>query len=165
VEVAPYESSASTGIAFCFGEDGACPCGNDTSSGNGGGYLNSTGQSAVLSGVGVPYSEYAVCPSVTPPSSDTVKLTANGLPNVPALFFKGISGFNGGNGILFGDGLRCAGGQIIRVQIKFPSRAPSPSASQLPNSHLTPTHSQEKAISTKFGTEKYFPCADPSSST
>jgi hypothetical protein len=120
VEPAPCEgTTGTTGTAFCFGENGTCPCGNDAPAGSGGGCLNSTGQSAVLSGVGNPYSEYAPCPSVSPAGTDTVKLTATGMPNAPALLFKGTSDINGGNGVPFGDGLRCCGGQIVRVEIQM----------------------------------------------
>ena len=42
------------------------------------------------------------------------------LPNQPALFFQGDNAINGGSGITFGDGLRCAGGGVIRLQVAFP---------------------------------------------
>jgi hypothetical protein len=41
------------------------------------------------------------------------------IPNQPGLFFQGNNAINGGAGVAFGDGLRCVGGFIIRLQIVF----------------------------------------------
>ena len=35
--------------------------------------------------------------------------------NAPALYFQGTSEQNNGHGSVFGDGLRCAGGSIVRL--------------------------------------------------
>jgi hypothetical protein len=45
------------------------------------------------------------------------------LPNQPCLFFQGNNAINGGDGVTFGDGLRCAGGGVIRLQVRFPDGA------------------------------------------
>ena len=51
-------------------------------------------------------------------SADTVVLEASGLvPNLPCLFFSGKNQIAGGNGITFGDGLRCAGFEAVRIQV------------------------------------------------
>src|SRR5205823_4814968 len=43
------------------------------------------------------------------------------LPNAPGLYFQGSAQQNGGLGSVFGDGLRCAGGSIIRLGTKTAS--------------------------------------------
>ncbi|MBL8861515.1 MAG: hypothetical protein JNK02_05835 [Planctomycetes bacterium] len=94
--------------AICFG-DGlgtACPCGNSGATGNGcassvnasGGNLSSTGT-----------------PSI---GADTLVLVGSGMPNSSVLYFQGTAPVNGGLGSVFGDGLRCAGGSVIRLGTK-----------------------------------------------
>ncbi len=94
---------------FCSGDGSAtpCPCGNaghagkgcDNSFATGGGLLVSTGY-----------------PSV---GADTLVLSVSGLPaTATALYFQGETQQNGGLGVVFGDGLRCAGGTIIRLGTK-----------------------------------------------
>jgi len=54
-------------------------------------------------------------------SNDTLVLKSTDLlPNQPCLFFQGDNAVNSGNGITFGDGLRCAGGGVVRLQVRFP---------------------------------------------
>jgi hypothetical protein len=48
-------------------------------------------------------------------SNDTVVLQGTQMPNSSALYFQGTTQQNGGLGSVFGDGLRCAGGAIIRL--------------------------------------------------
>lgn len=107
-----------TGTAYC-NADGVnstpCPCGNDndgtngvagcangsTNNGAGGGALTATG-----------------APSI---SGNTVVMTCTNVQNnQPGLFFRADNAVNGGSGITFGDGLRCAGGNIVRLGI-FPA--------------------------------------------
>jgi hypothetical protein len=45
------------------------------------------------------------------------------LPNQPALFFQGNNASGGGAGVAFGDGLRCAGQNVIRLQVAVPNAA------------------------------------------
>jgi hypothetical protein len=47
------------------------------------------------------------------------------LPSQPALLFVGNNTLNGGNGVPFGDGLRCAGGSVVRLGVKIPNAAGS----------------------------------------
>ena len=41
------------------------------------------------------------------------------IPSQPGLYFQGNNAVNSGNGNPFGDGLRCAGGGVIRLQVRF----------------------------------------------
>jgi hypothetical protein len=96
-------------VAICFGDGGGtlCPCGN--TGGTGEGCANSTGLGAILSGTGTP--------SV---SADTLVLSVTqGKPGQPILFFQGINFINSGNGNVFGDGLRCCGGGVKRLQARI----------------------------------------------
>src|SRR5690606_28327353 len=67
-------------------------------------------------------------------SNDTVILHGSGMPNTSCLYFQGTLRQNGGAGAVFGDGLRCAGGGVVRLGTttnangvaRYPSRgAPS----------------------------------------
>ena len=50
--------------------------------------------------------------------ADDMTLSATGLaPSEPGLYFQGDNAINGGAGNPFGDGLRCAGGEIKRLEI------------------------------------------------
>ncbi|MCB9914869.1 MAG: hypothetical protein H6828_06920 [Planctomycetes bacterium] len=101
------------GTAYCFG-DGLgtpCPCGNDNDgsypfAGCANGY---EGGGASLLGFGSPKV-----------SADTLVLDVNGAPpGQPGLFFRADNRVNGGQGNVFGDGLRCAGGNVVRLQVVF----------------------------------------------
>ena len=52
-------------------------------------------------------------------SNDTFLLDAQDMPNSSALFFQGSARIQGGAGSVFGDGLRCAGGGIVRLATKL----------------------------------------------
>jgi hypothetical protein len=41
----------------------------------------------------------------------------------PGLYFQGNNAINAGSGNTFGDGLRCAGGSVIRLQVRAASAA------------------------------------------
>ena len=43
------------------------------------------------------------------------------VPTQPGLYFQGNNAVNGGQGNPFGDGLRCAGGGVVRLQVRFPN--------------------------------------------
>src|SRR6185436_9868153 len=51
-------------------------------------------------------------------SADTAVLHGEQMPNAPCLYFQGTTQIAGGAGTAFGDGLRCAGGSIIRLGTK-----------------------------------------------
>ncbi len=94
---------------YCFGDGSgtACPCGNNSQPGDGQGCLNSTGKGGLL--------QLAGTPSV---GNDTATLEGEKMPNSSALYFQGTTRTNGGAGNVFGDGLQCAGGAVIRLGTK-----------------------------------------------
>lgn len=98
-----------TGTSACFGDgSGAqCPCGNNSTPGAMEGCLNSFGMGGKLISTGNA--------SI---SADTVSLFGTQMPNSSALYFQGTSVTNNGLGVPFGDGLRCAGGSILRLGTK-----------------------------------------------
>jgi hypothetical protein len=113
-----------SGTAFCFGDGSgtACPCGNSGASGNGcASSVFSSG--AHLASIGAP--------SI---AQDSLTLAGTGMPNSFALYFQGTSQINGGAGSAFGDGLRCAGGSIVRLKSKLNAGGSStyPSGSDQP---------------------------------
>ena len=94
--------------SFCHGDGSAtaCPCGNAGAPGHGcASSVSASG--ARISGQGMP--------SI---SADTVVLSGTDMPNASALYFQGTTMQAGGAGTVFGDGLRCAGGSIVRLGTK-----------------------------------------------
>ena len=104
VTVAPSE----LGSGFCFGDGSgtACPCGN--AGGSDEGCANDTGSGGVLTASGS-----------TSIAADDLVLSATNLTPGPGLFFQGNNAVNSGNGNPFGDGLRCAGGNVVRLEVRF----------------------------------------------
>ena len=51
-------------------------------------------------------------------AADTLVLQGSGMTNSSCLYFQGTTQVNGGLGSHFGDGLRCAGGTVIRLGTK-----------------------------------------------
>jgi len=96
------------GTGYCFGDGSGtfCPCLNFGWTGRG--CENGTyNQGCWLTGQGVP--------SV---SADSVVLfTDRAAPNEPGLFFQGDQQTNAGDGLVFGDGLRCASQNVVRLQV------------------------------------------------
>jgi len=102
---------ASPHTAMCSGYPGtACPCGNHSTNGADEGCLNSLGIGGKLVGSGT-----------SSLAADTLVLTGTRMPNASCLYFQGSLSMNGGLGVLFGDGLRCAGGTIWRIGMKMNS--------------------------------------------
>ena len=105
-------SSAARGgtkTPFCFGDGSgtACPCGP-------GAVGNGCPNSFVPGGANLFASGSA---STT---ADTLVLFASNMPpNVNCTFFQGTTQAGGGAGTLFGDGLRCATGTVIRLGSKL----------------------------------------------
>lgn len=98
---------------FCFGDgtSASCPCGNGVLEPTG--CANSTGAGALLVPVGTPSL-----------AADDLLLQATGLvPSQPALLFGGLNAVQAGSGVAFGDGLRCAGGGVVRLGVKSPDAA------------------------------------------
>jgi hypothetical protein len=111
--------SGGPGTADCFGDGSGttCPCGNVGGSGEGCG--NSTGAGCALTGSG----------SASIGVGDLVLAASGALPGQPGLFFQGNNFINGGNGVVFGDGLRCCGSGVVRLQIVVPDSSGSAATS------------------------------------
>lgn len=94
--------------AFCFGDGSGtnCPCAN--SAGVGEGCANGTGSGAILGASG----------TTSIAAGDLVLEGSQLIPTQPGLYFQGDNAVNGGSGIAFGDGLRCAGGNVVRLQVR-----------------------------------------------
>jgi hypothetical protein len=97
------------GTSFCFGDGTgtACPTGNFSMPGQGG-CMNSLGSAGRL--------DIAGNPSLT---ADTLMIHGSGMPFGPCLYFQGSNLVNGGAGAVFGDGLICTNGQVVRLAVKF----------------------------------------------
>jgi hypothetical protein len=105
-----FASGGGPGVSFCSGDGSgsSCPCAN--TGGSGLGCANSSGAGALL-----------VSGGTASALSDDLTFGASGLlPNQPALLFSGLNAVNGGAGTLFGDGLRCAGGNVVRLGVRVP---------------------------------------------
>ncbi|MCY2961971.1 MAG: hypothetical protein NTY35_17575 [Planctomycetota bacterium] len=102
-------SPTTVGTTFCAGDGTAttCPCGNFGALGSGcgnpvqtqGGHLFAIGSASV--------------------SNDTLVLRGEGMSTAYATYFQGTTQTNGGSGLVFGDGLVCAGGSVIRLGAKL----------------------------------------------
>ena len=93
--------------AYCFGDGtgGACPCGNPGRLGEG--CANSTSHGSTLSAVGEPSVGF-----------DSLILVAHHIPTgMSCLFFQGDTPV--GDGVPFGDGLRCVGPPFVRLEVGF----------------------------------------------
>jgi hypothetical protein len=109
VDIGAYEFPAPVVLAFCFGNSSgtACPCGNDAPFFLDTGCVNSLGSGGVLGASGSARI-----------AGDTLVLLGSGMPNSSCLYFQGTTQLNGGLGVVFGDGIRCAGGTVIRLGTK-----------------------------------------------
>jgi len=101
-------AGASGGLSYCDSVASiGCPCGNTGAVGEG--CANGTGSGAVMSGAG----------SASAGASSFVLSAVQLIPSQPGLYFQGNNAIAGGQGINFGDGLRCAGGAVVRLQVRF----------------------------------------------
>lgn len=101
-------SGLSTSYCWGDGSSTACPCGNPGASGEG--CANSTGAGGMLGSTG------SGSVSVDDLRFDAAQL----LPSQPALLFSGQNAVGGGSGVIFGDGLRCAGQNVVRLGVQTP---------------------------------------------
>ncbi len=110
VDMGAYEANPVQVSLYCFGDGSGtpCPCANTGAAEHGcANSLYPEGCQLTASGT----------PSV---SNDTFRLTATGsIGGQPGLFFLGNNAVNGGLGNTFGDGLRCAGGGVKRLEVVF----------------------------------------------
>ena len=100
------------GFAYCFGDTSiACPCGNANDGsleGGAAGCANSVSSGgAALTASG----------SNSIAAADLVLNTTGLDPGKPGLYFQGDNLVSMGLGAMFGDGLRCAGGEVVRMQV------------------------------------------------
>lgn len=94
---------------FCFGDGSAtpCPCANSGLSQHGcANRIFSEGCRLLASG------------SASVVADELVLHASFSTPYQPGLFFQGNNAINAGQGIPFGDGLRCVGGGIVRLQTR-----------------------------------------------
>lgn len=99
-----------SGTSTCAGDGSGtpCPCANDEPPGARAGCRNSLGVGARLAGSGS--ARVAL---------DGLVLSADQMPtNASAVFFQGTLLENGGAGLVFDDGLACAGGALVRIGTK-----------------------------------------------
>ncbi len=118
-----WRNCAVSGAPYCFGDGSGttCPCGNASAPGSQAGCRNSTGLDPTLRAVGSARL-----------AQDQLVLAGAGMPNASVLYFQGTSAIPGG--VVFGDGLRCDGGSVVRLAVATnvanSSRYPGPG--QLP---------------------------------
>jgi plastocyanin len=100
---------AGVGTSYCFGDGSgtSCPCNNSGAAGQG--CANSTGFGAKLAATG----------TATVGNDSVVLAATDSTPNQPGLFFQGENATGGSLGVTFGDGLRCAGGGVVRLQVRI----------------------------------------------
>lgn len=92
----------------CDGEGAFPACGNFSIWGEG--CRNSTFYGAALREHG----------SASVATDDLVFDARRLVPNQPGLLFAGVNAVAGGSGVVFGDGLRCAGGAVRRLGVRTP---------------------------------------------
>ena len=115
--------SGGPGTSYCSGDGSAtaCPCSN--TGGAGEGCPNDTGSGGVLTGSGsasIGAADLVLTGSGSASIfADDLVLSATNLTPGPGLFFQGNNAVNSGNGNPFGDGLRCAGGGVRRLEVRF----------------------------------------------
>ena len=113
------------GTPVCFGDGTgtACPCGNSGAAGAGcatrfpgdpAGILCTS--ASTLVGTTLSASGSISLADQADPTTRLV-LTANDTTTQPGLFFSGINTIAGGSGTVFGDGLRCCGGGVRRLEL------------------------------------------------
>ena len=110
------DCNGAVGTAYCFGDGTAtaCPCGNVGAAGSG------CANSVNVNGAKLEAQGNA---SMT---ADSLTLRGTGMsPTGTCLYFQGTTRLSGGLGVVFGDGLRCAGGTIVRLGTKTNSAGAS----------------------------------------
>jgi hypothetical protein len=113
------------GVYYCFGDGSGTPCTcagaappNPSAPGAMEGCANS-----ITPGVGAALRTSATTSAIASVAADAggtnaITLLGTQMPNSSCLYFQGTTRQNGGAGTAFGDGLRCAGGTVIRLGTK-----------------------------------------------
>ena len=110
-------------IVYCNGDGSgtSSPCGNDND--------GSLGVAGTQNGTSAGGASLRATGSSSVTAAD-FQLSAEGLvPNKPGLFFQGNNTVNAPFGNHFGDGLRCAGGGVVRLEVQFADSSGSCSTS------------------------------------
>ncbi len=103
-------SNPEPGIGTCFCDSGIGACGNPGAFGNGCANGSDPNGANLVGGGSATLGQ------------DTLVLMASGLaPSQPGLYFQGNVLIGGGTGATFGDGLRCAGQNVIRLGVAMAS--------------------------------------------
>lgn len=107
-----FRACRTAGVPYCFGDGTGpvCPCSNPSAPGSQAGCMNTVGLAGTLRGA-----------RSARLSSDALTLSGAGMPNAGALYFQGTTALGAGHGIVFGGGLLCVGGSIVRLAVKFNS--------------------------------------------
>jgi len=112
IDTLAYNDAGSIGVLYCFGDPGSgtpCPCGNDND--------GSVPQSGCANGV---FASGAQLTASGDPSlgADTLVLATTGTePSNSGLYFQANNDLS--PGLVWGDGLQCAGGQLKRLGVRF----------------------------------------------
>ncbi len=95
------------GTVFCPGDGsgGSCPCGNSGAPGHG-----------CANGSEVQGARLVTNGTASVAADDLVLSVSDSSASQPGLLFQGTSRVAGGLGAVFGDGLRCVGGSVVRLQ-------------------------------------------------
>ncbi len=96
---------------FCYGDGTGtpCPCGNTAGAGRGCANNGPFMEGALMHGSG----------SQSVSANSFMLASLNLVPNQPGLYFQGNNAVAGGLGTGFGDGLRCVGGGVVRLEVVF----------------------------------------------
>ena len=97
-------------VPTCFGDGSSgtsCPCSNNGAPGRGCGH-SGLAIGAILTGI-----------NAATLGNDTFVLNAQDMPNGGTLYFQGTASPGFGAGTVFGDGLLCLAGTIVRLGVKF----------------------------------------------
>ena len=96
------------GTSYCFGDGSgtACPCSNPGATGSG-----------CANGSFAAGCRLSACGEPSVGADALVLVAASSAPGQPGLFFQGDDALGGG--LPFGDGLRCAGVDVVRLEVAF----------------------------------------------
>ncbi len=140
-----FEFDLSPGAPFCFGDPGSgtpCPCANDND--------GSVPGSGCANGV-FPSGARLIGSGVASVSNDTLVLVTSGMePQNSGLYFQANNDLS--PGVVWGDGLRCTGGQLKRLGVRF---ADATGASDT-SAWTTPI--SVKAGNVQAGDTRYYQC-------
>jgi len=138
-------TGAAQGVGYCFGDVGSgtpCPCNNDND-----GSLVGAGCANGVFASGAKLAGSGTASLV----NDTLRLLTRHLePNNAGLYFQADNDLS--PGIVWGDGLRCAGGSLKRLGVRFSDASGYSDTSGLPQSISA------KAGNIQPGDTKYYQC-------